>query len=970
MSGAARTEGAEPAVGAGGGSERARRVVNLVQALARELRPEMLAVDRLGADASLERDFGLDSLARVELALRIERAFGVAISDTAIARADTAADVIRALESAALLPRAVSPPAPPAGVEPAPLAPPAFTTLLEALEWHAKFDAGRTHILLADLEASPEAVTFGALRAEAIAVAAGLAKAGLRPGEAVGIMLPTGREFFAAFFGALYAHGVPVPLYPPARPSHLESHLRRLAGILANCKARVLVTFEAARRAGRLVRALDTRVEMIATPAELALSQASWAVPEARPGDTALLQYTSGSTGRPKGVVLTHANLLANLEAMQRATGVAASDRFVSWLPLYHDMGLIGAWLGALVIGFPLVLMSPFVFLARPVRWLRAIDRYRATVTAAPNFAYELCLNKLDDEALEGLDLGSLRFAFNGAEAVSAHTVEGFAERFARYGLRRDALMPVYGLAECALGLTFPRPGCAALVDRIDRASFLRYGIARQTDRDEPASFRVVSCGRPLPGHAVRIVDPAGAILPDRTQGRIEFQGPSATGGYFDNPEETARLKNGNWLDTGDLGYFAEGELYVTGRAKDIIIRGGHNIHPQELEEAVGEIPGLRRGGIAVFPAADPRSGTERIVVLAEMREAETAGRAELTAQINRLAVDLIGMPVDEVILAAPRTVLKTSSGKVRRAACREAYERGELPEHVRAPWIQLVRLTSFALARRAVGLARRAERALWGLWILVLSAVLAPWLWLAVTTTPGLTRRRRVAGAFARLGRRLSGIVLTVRRPQRPARGPQVYVCNHASYLDAPVLGAVLPADAAFIVKREFHESRLLNVLFTRLGCVFVERHEAHEAVAAARELQVRLQAGESLVVFPEGTFRLDPGLLPFHMGAFIAAAAAHVPVTPVAIRGTRIMLPEGAAIPRPAPLEVILGEPIVPEGEGWDAAVKLSRAARAFLLEHVGEPDLAHGAAGMRGMRVEHEFNGRVHPPREGRQ
>jgi len=969
MAAAGHAEGAERVAAIGDESSSAGRVLELVRAIARELRPELQGVGPLGVHASLERDFGLDSLARVELALRIEKAFGIALSDAAIAEAETAADIALALDAAATAVPRAAPSSRPDAIESAPHTAPSFATLIEALEWHATFDAGRMHVLLTDQEASPEIITFGALRAEAVAIAAGLAKAGLRPGEAVGIMLPTGREFFAAFLGAMYARCVPVPLYPPARPSQLESHLRRLAGILANSRARVLLTFESAKRVARLLRALEAPLELIATPAEISLPQTSWSVPAVQQGDTALLQYTSGSTGRPKGVVLTHGNLLANLEAMRQVTGVTAADRFVSWLPLYHDMGLIGAWLGALVIGFPLVLMSPFVFLAHPARWLRAIDHHRATVTAAPNFAFELCLNKLDDGALEGLDLGSLRFAFNGAEAVSAHTVERFAERFARYGLRRDALMPVYGLAECALGLTFPRPGHAPLVDRIDRASFLRYGTAKQTDRPEPASFRVVSCGRPLPGHTVRIVDPAGTPLPDRTQGRIEFQGPSATSGYFADLEGTARLFDGSWLDTGDLGYLADGELFVTGRAKDIIIRGGHNIHPQELEEAVGQIPGLRRGGIAVFPAADPRTGTERIVVLAETREERAPLLAALTVRINRLAVDLIGMPVDEVILAAPRTVLKTSSGKVRRAACREAYERGELPARARAPWIQLMRLTSLALTRRNVRHVRRAGGQLWGVWILMLSVILAPWLWLAIATTPGVARRRRIAGVFARLALRLSGISLHVRRPRHPAPGPQVYVCNHASYLDAPLLCAVLSADVAFIVKREFRESRLLGALFTRLGCIFVERDDTLEAAAGARELLARLRAGESLLVFPEGTFRLDPGLLPFHMGAFVAAAAAMVPVTPVAIRGARAMLPQGATVPRPAPLEVIIGERIEPEGEGWHAAIKLRDAARARLLQQVGEPDLAHGAAGAPRIRQDRQVSARKPPSPERR-
>jgi 1-acyl-sn-glycerol-3-phosphate acyltransferase len=233
---------------------------------------------------------------------------------------------------------------------------------------------------------------------------------------------------------------------------------------------------------------------------------------------------------------------------------------------------------------------------------------------------------------------------------------------------------------------------------------------------------------------------------------------------------------------------------------------------------------------------------------------------------------------------------------------------------------------------------------------MLMVAAILAPWLWLAIAATPGLTRRRRIAGAFARLALRLSGIALGVRRCPSPSPGLQVFVCNHASYLDAPLLCALLPADVAFTAKRELRESRMLGALLTRLGCVFVERREAQAAAAAAGELQERLRAGESLAIFPEGTFRRDPGLLPFHMGAFVAAAAARVPVTPIAIRGTRAMLPEGAVIPRAAPLEVIFGGRILPESDDWHAAVRLREAARAHMLEHAGEPDLERRAAGGR--------------------
>jgi 1-acyl-sn-glycerol-3-phosphate acyltransferase len=918
------------------------RVLAIVRDLAGELHPGMPLIAGLGLDASIERDYGLDSLARVELALRIEQVFATSLPEDALAQAEAPLDLARALRPREAATVAASAASALIAEEPRTArAPDTVTTLIEALEWHAAEQPNRTHVLLIDRETEPERISFSSLRKEAAAVAAGLLRRGIRPGETVAVMLPTGREFFAAFYGALYAQAVPVPLYPPARPAQIESHLRRIAGIVSNSQARILLTFDRAKHLAHLLRPLTTSLEIVATIEEVGEPGATCAPPPVSDTDTAFLQYTSGSTGQPKGVILTHANLLANLQAMQRATGVTAADCFVSWLPLYHDMGLIGACFGALVIGFPLVLMSPLAFLSRPVRWLRSIHGHGATITATPNFAYELCLNKIPEGELAGLDLSSLRLMINGAEAVSAQTVERFAERFARYGLRRTALMPVYGLAECALGLTFSPVGRGPLIERIDRDTFLRKGVAKSVGDAERTPLTVVSCGTPLPDHLLRIVDEGGALLPERAQGRIQFQGPSATSGYFRNPEETARLFDGAWTNTGDLGYMANGELYVTGREKDIIIRGGHNIHPQELEQAVAQLPGVRKGGVAVFPALDRHSGTERIVVLAETRAEDPGARAELVASINRLAVDLIGLPVD-VVLASPRTVLKTSSGKIRRSACREAYERGELSASSRAPWRHVVRFARQGVLARSRDAARRLAITAWGLRAVLVSVGLAPLVWLGVVLTPHIAQRRRIAVVLARLALRLCGVPARVQTSGHSARGPCVFVANHASYLDGIMLTASLPPGFAFVAKRELAESMLIGILLKRLNCVFVERQDVQEAAAGADELQLRLRAGESLAVFPEGTFHRDAGLLSFHMGAFMAAVTTGAAVVPVALCGTRLIFPAGAWLPRPTAIDVIILEPLAPADRSWGAALKLRDETRAHILAHVREPDL----------------------------
>ena len=922
-------------------------VLAIVRSVADELRPQTGLAPRLGLDHSLERDFGLDSLARVELLARIGHDLGVALSEAALTEAETPRDLLRFIITSGGTPANE-------GVGPsretmearsqAPMTrfdlPDSVQTLVEVFDWHLQHQPHRVLVTLLGEGDARTDLTYVDLHRDAVALAAGLQALGLAKGDSVAIMLPTGREFFAAFFGALLAGCVPVPLYPPARPSQLEDHLRRIAGILRNAQARVLVTVERAKPLVHLLRAQAEGLRTVGTVADLSRAEASYVPPVVLAADVAFLQYTSGSTGEPKGVVLTHANLLANLRAMWRASKVSRDDTFVSWLPLYHDMGLIGACLGALVLGFHLVLMSPLAFLARPARWLEAIHRHRGTVSAAPNFAYELCLSKLTDADLDGLDLSSWRLAFNGAEPVSPDTLERFAARFARCGLQREALTPVYGLAECSVGLAFPPIGRGPLIDRVDRLRLVRDGVAAPASDKDPQPLRIVTCGLPLPGHELRVVDSRGRERPDREQGRVQFRGPSSTQGYLNNVKANERLFDGGWLNTGDLGYIAGGELFLTGREKDIIIRGGLNIHPQEFETAVARLPGVRKGGVAVFPASDPRSGTERLVVLAETRLSEPGPRRELIQTITALAATMLGAPADDVVLAPPRSVLKTSSGKIRRAACRALYEQGRLGVTQRAPWRQLLALASEAAAAQAHSVRRSAALWAWGLWAWSVFVALSAVAWCAVMLLPGLGRRRRAAWTLARLATRLIRLPVQVQGLDRlPAHGARIVVANHASYLDAILLGAMLPPDISFVAKRELADAALIGPALRRLGAIFVERFDAAQGVDDTRALQARVRSGESLAFFPEGTFGRASGLLPFKLGAFVVAAETATPLVPVTLNGTRSLLRDQAWLPRRQAVQVLIGEPIAPAGKGWEHALELRDAARKAIVQGLTE-------------------------------
>lgn len=630
-----------------------------------------------------------------------------------------------------------------------------------------------------------------------------------------------------------------------------------------------------------------------------------------------------------------------------------ATDVFVSWLPLYHDMGLIGAWLGSLYYASLFVIMSPLAFIARPQRWLWAIHRHRGTLSAAPNFAYELCLQKLHERNLKGLDLSSWRVAFNGAEPISPDTIQRFCERFGKYGFRTEALMPVYGLAECSVGLTFPPLGRCPIIDRIQRKPFMRTGRAVPADETDTRALRFVTCGQPLTGHQIRVVDPAGSELPECQEGRLQFRGPSATSGYFRNPEETGRLFQEKWLNSGDLAYIAGGEVYITGRTKDIIIHAGRNIYPHELEEAVGNIPDIRQGYVAVFGSIQPDSGTEQLIVVAETRKKDSKALDQLRSQINAIAVDLLETPPDDVVLVPPHSIPKTSSGKIRRAASRELYESDGIGRPHRAMWWQISRLMLSGIVPQIQRARRVGSSVLYAAYVWTLFMLLVPIVWLSVVLLPVASWRWTIMRASARFLAHASGIPFSVQGLEYllPRNQSCILVSNHASYIDNFILVAALPHKFSFVAKEELTQSFLTRLPLRRIKTEFVERFDKLKGIADAKRMARAARSGQSLLFYAEGTFTRMPGLMPFHMGAFVAATEGKVPVIPIAIRGTRSILRPGSWIPRRGAITITICKPIEPEElkaqtsvDPWTIALKLRNAVREQILRFSGEPDLAH--------------------------
>jgi len=929
-----------------------------------------------GPAAHLERELGLGSLERVELMLRLGDACGVRLPDRVVAEAETVQDLIDAVvyederEARGLTSRHAEPSLISSETQAQPN-PERHTgierrihdaeSLTEILRLRGIVEPERAHIHLYEEGERLRVITFGDLHARASAVANQLRERGLEPGQTVAIMLPTCAEFFYSFAGILLAGGVPVPLYPPFRADRIAEYATRQANILRNAESRFLITF---RQAQGLARLLQPRVpslrgilnaeRLASAPVHEEPAAAGWRPVEhlghhARGGELAFLQYTSGSTGDPKGVMLTHANLLANIRAIIAGLEVKPDDVVVSWLPLYHDMGLIGAWMAPLYFGVPVVVMSPLAFLSRPERWLRAIHNHRGTLSPAPNFAYELCVRKVPDKELENLDLSSWRAALNGAEPVQATTLEQFAARFARCGFRREALLPVYGLAEASLAVSAPVVGSGYQVDRVEREPLEAEGHAIPAENGS-AGLEFVSAGRPLQDVQVRIVTDDGRDAGERAVGQLWFKGPSATSGYYRNELATrALMREEGWLDSGDCAYRANGEIYITGRAKDIIIKAGRNLYPHEIEEIVGRVSGVRAGCVVAFGAPDERGATERLIIAAEARNPADAKR--IAAEILR-EVDLaVGAPPDSVALLAPHSIPKTSSGKLRRSETRRLYLEGKLGRRIVAPWAQVAQLAVKSSGPHVWNSAKRvtkqAAEALYGIYVLSAFGIGLTIIRLAIGFTRDRMRAARMLKAAAMLMLRMAGIPLRIEGNAALAdakeEGACIFAPNHSSYVDILVALALLPAAVRFVAKGEALKMPLVGTIVRKTGGLTFDRTSAKERVRAAEEVDAALLRGESVAIYPEGTFTPAVGIRPFHLGAFKASAITRRPICPVAIRGARQILRDGKFLPRPGKISVTFGPLVKPDpaaGDDWREIVRLRDATREIMARNSGEP------------------------------
>jgi len=803
-----------------------RQICEIVRELLLEQGKERAAAN-VTPKSSFQNDLGISSLDLVEIVVRCEARLDIEVPDEIAEQADTPAGWAKAIregseKSAARSVYRISPP----GGEPVAL-PAAASNLVDVLRWHSEAAHGRVHIHLIE-DGSGQGITCDRLLDGASRVARGLISLGLVRNDTVAILLPTGLDFFESFFGVQLAGGVPVPLYPPADLSRISEYVQRQIHILRAAGIRYLIGFDQAASISRILRVNVPTLIEATSAAELRRYGIRTSARFPEPSRIAVVQFTSGTTADPKGVVLTHENVLANVRAIGRAVGVRPDDAVVSWLPMASDLGLVGCWLFALYHAAPITILRPQDFLERPESWLWAIHDSRGTLSAAPNFAYELCARRIPMWTLEGIDLSCWRVAVNAGEAVMPETMERFTRRFRGLGFRPEAVTPAYGLAENTVAVAIADPGS---VPRVERG--------------------IPSVGPPLEGHEVRIAGPDGRELPEGEIGRLLFRGPSRCSGYMHRGAVVRASEPADWTDSGDLAFQLGGEIFFAGRAKDVLVRRGRVISPEPVERAAGDVAGVCHDGAALVGVPDPEAGTDRLVLVAESAAHGAGETARVARSVRAAAETALGEELDEIRIVPPGTLPKTTNRKLRRGELRQRILDGTLAKSGAPVGAQMAGLWWSNLgglgSRAASKVYRQARAALRGALARSLAACGAS----APAVLDALGRRPTPEGTQMR-----GGVVIVSNRCTRLDALSVVSLVEGTCVLAGEEALLGLPAWAA-------------DILRPRL-------------VRTAEQMESALRADTTVILFPDSPLGTPVPRCRYRLAALEAAARAGAPVLP----------------------------------------------------------------------------------------
>ena len=558
-------------------------------------------------------------------------------------------------------------------------------TVVEALEnAAAKAEAWRGFRFVQDEGGAEPFFSFAGAERASARYGGALQGLGLRRGDRVAIILSDSDDFVFTLLGAMRAGLVPVPVYPPLGLGQLGGYLDNTRHVVSRSGARAIVTTPRIKTMLGTVESASPAVKHVVTVDSLRAAREELRPVKIELDDIALLQFTSGSTSRPKGVVLTHRNLAANVQAINE-TGLRINrdDTAVSWLPLYHDMGLIGFVIAPLYGHVPSVLLTPLSFLKRPAMWLRALSRHKGTISYGPSFAYALAAKRIRAADLEGVDLSAWRVAGCGAEPIRIETLDTFARAFAPYGFSPKAFVPSYGMAEATLAVSFEKVGEGAQVDVAHGPTLWQEGLAKPVGEDDPDGVRLVRCGRAFPEHEVRVFalddEDSATPLPDRHIGELRLRGPSVMRGYHEEPARTTEAFAGGYLRTGDIGYLVAGEIVLCGRAKEVVIVNGRNFYPQDIEWEASKANGVRKGNVVAFGTADASGDREKVVVVFEIAIDSAEERARMVREVRACIQEGLGLSVDDVVAVDPGVLPKTSSGKLQRLMTRQLYDARDL---------------------------------------------------------------------------------------------------------------------------------------------------------------------------------------------------------------------------------------------------------------------------------------------------